>query len=60
MTLNNAVIEFRLSDFYRSLLFIALSRVRGLYDIAFRTRIYEGRFKKLRGIDKVARDLQRR
>ena len=60
MTLNKAVIEFGQSDFCRGLSFVALSRVRGLFDVACCTRIGEGRFKKLGGLDKVTRDLQRR
>ena len=59
MTLSNAMIEFRLSDFCRGLSFVAISRVRALSDIAFLTRIGGQRLKKLGGLDKVSEDLHR-
>ena len=58
MTLRNAVIDFGLSDFCRGLSFMALSCVRRLRDVACRSRIGAGRFKKVGGLDKVAEDLR--
>ena len=58
--MNKAVIEFETSDFCRGLSFVALSRMRRLCDVACRSRIGAGRFKKLGGLDKVAEDLRRR
>lgn len=61
MTLNKAVIEFgEKSDYCRGLSFVAISRVRALYDLACRSRIGVRRFKNVGGLDKVAEDFRRR
>jgi len=60
MTLSKAVIDFGLSEVCRGLSCVAVSRMRRLCDVACRSRIGAGRFKKLGGLDKVAEDLRRR
>ena len=49
MTLNKAVVELGEHDFTRGLTFVAISRVRAIGDIMFRSEIGPGRLQKLGG-----------
>ena len=49
MTLNKAVVELGDYDFTRGLTFVAISRVRGIRDIVFRSEIGSERLQKLGG-----------
>ena len=49
MTLNKAVVELGEHDFTRGLTFVAISRVRAIGDIVFRSEIGTERLQKLGG-----------
>jgi hypothetical protein len=60
MTLNKVVIDLGKSDFVRGLSYVAISRVRTIANLAFRSQIPEERLKKLGRLNKVVLDFQRR
>jgi len=56
MTLNKAVVELGDYDFTRGLTFVAISRVRAIGDIVFRSEIRSERLQKLGGTTNLLKE----